>query len=80
MIYLKETFKYLLRCPFVISKYIKQVENLYTLSHDELHSYDEERFLKIFRKAWDKSSFYQQLCRQKGIGRNDIQHHEDIKR
>lgn len=80
MIYLKETFKYLLRCPLVISKYIKQVENLYTLSHDELHSYDEERFLKIFRKAWDKTSFYQQLCRQKGIGRNDIQHLEDIKR
>ena len=80
MIYLKETFKYLLRCPLVISKYIKQVENLYTLSHDELHSYGEERFLKIFRKAWDKSSFYQQLCRLKGIGRNDIQHLEDIKR
>lgn len=50
--YLKESIKYLLRSYPVIYPYVKEVERMYNMSHDELQGRNERVFLKIFRKAY----------------------------
>ena len=65
--YLKETAKYLLRCYPVIRTYIKRVDAMYEMSNEELKKRNEERFLYIFRRAYDKSPFYRLLYSEAGI-------------
>lgn len=77
--YLKETAKYLLRCYPVIRPYIKRVDAIYEMSNEELKNRNEERFLYIFRRAYDKSPFYHRLYTEAGIKKEDIKCLEDIK-
>lgn len=78
--YIKETLKYLLRCPFVIRRYIREIEGLYAMSPDELHICNEQRFLNIFRKAYNQSPFYHDLYAKAGISINDIKCLEDMRK
>lgn len=78
--YFKETAKYLLRCYPVIRTYIKRVDAMYEMSNEELKKRNEERFLYIFRRAYDKSPFYHRLYTKAGIKKEDINCLEDIKR
>lgn len=78
--YLKETAKYLLRCYPVIRTYIKRVDAMYEMSNEELKKRNEERFLYIFRRAYDKSPFYHRLYAEAGIKKEDIKCLEDIKK
>lgn len=78
--YLKETAKYLLRCYPVIRPYIKRVDAMYEMSNEELKNRNEERFLYIFRRAYDKSPFYHRLYTEAGIKKEDIKCLEDIKK
>ena len=78
--YLKETAKYLLRCYPVIRPYIKRVDAMYEMSNEELKNRNEERFLYIFRRAYDKSPFYHRLYKEAGIKKEDIRCLEDIKK
>ena len=78
--YFKETAKYLLRCYPVIRTYIKRVDAMYEMSNEELKKRNEERFLYIFRRAYDKSPFYHRLYTEAGIKKDDINCLEDIKR
>ena len=50
--YLKESIKYLLRSYPVIYPYVKEVERMYNMSHDELQERNVRIFLNIFRKAY----------------------------
>ena len=43
--YLKESIKYLLRSYPVIYPYVKEVERMYNMSHDELQERNERVFL-----------------------------------
>lgn len=43
--YLKESIKYLLRSYPVIYPYVKEVERMYNMSHDELQERNERIFL-----------------------------------
>lgn len=76
--YLKESVKYLLRSYPVIYPYVKEVERMYNMSHDELQGRNERVFLKIFRKAYTKSSFYHKLYTEAGIKLEDIKCLGDI--
>jgi phenylacetate-CoA ligase len=76
--YLKETVKYALRSNIVIAPWVKKVEKLYSLSEDELHHIEEKRFLKIFKKAINRSEFYRKLYYSYGIAENDIKSIGDI--
>ena len=76
--YLKESIKYLLRSYPVIYPYVKEVERMYNMSHDELQERNERVFLKIFRKAYTKSSFYHKLYTEAGIKLEDIKCLGDI--
>ena len=76
--YLKESIKYLLRSYPVIYPYVKEVERMYNMSHDELQGRNERVFLKIFRKAYTKSSFYHKLYTEAGIKLEDIKCLDDI--
>lgn len=76
--YLLETAKYALRSYPVIRPYIKEVESLYAMSADELSRRNEKRFLKIFRRAYDKSPFYHKLYMEAGIRKEDITCLDDI--
>ena len=76
--YLKESIKYLLRSYPVIYSYVKEVERMYNMSHDELQGRNERVFLKIFRKAYTKSSFYHKLYTEAGIKLEDIKCLGDI--
>ena len=76
--YLKETVKYLLRSYPVIYPYIKEIERMYNMSHDELQERNERVFLNIFRKAYTKSSFYHKLYTEAGIKLEDIKCLDDI--
>lgn len=78
--YIKETAKYLLRCYPVIRPYIKRIDAMYEMSNEELKNRNEERFLYIFRRAYDKSSFYHRLYTEAGIKKEDIKCLEDIKK
>ena len=76
--YLKESIKYLLRSYPVIYSYVKEVERMYNMSHDERQGRNERVFLKIFRKAYTKSSFYHKLYTEAGIKLEDIKCLGDI--
>lgn len=76
--YLKESVKYLLRSYPVIYPYIKEIERMYNMSHDELQERNERVFLNIFRKAYTKSSFYHKLYTEAGIKLEDIKCLDDI--
>ena len=76
--YLKESIKYLLRSYPVIYPYVKEVERMYNMSHDELQGRNERVFLKIFRKAYTKSSFYHKLYTEAGLKLEDIKCLGDI--
>lgn len=76
--YLKESAKYVLRSYPVIRPYVRKVERLYEMTPEELHDYKEERFLYIFRRAYDKSPFYHRLYSEAGIKKEDITRLEDI--
>lgn len=78
--YLYESAKYLLRCPTVIRPYIKEVEKYYAMTPEQLKMRNEQRFLKIFRRAYDKSSFYHKLYSEAGIKKEDIKSLDDIKK
>ena len=76
--YLKESIKYLLRSYPVIYPYVKEVERMYNMSHDDLQERNERIFLNIFRKAYTKSSFYHKLYTEAGIKLEDIKCLGDI--
>lgn len=78
--YLKETLKYALRSYPFIKKYVKEIEQMYSMSPSELQKRDEHKFIDIFRKAYDKSSFYNQLYTNVGIKKEDIKSIDDIKK
>lgn len=78
--YLFESIKYALRSYPIIRSYIKEVEKLYTMTPEQLRERNEQRFLKIFRRAYDKSPFYHKLYTEAGIKKEDIKTIDDIKK
>lgn len=78
--YLKETAKYLLRCPLIISPYVVEIEKMYGMTSDELNRRNEEVFLRIFRNAYRKSPFYHRLYTETGIGLEDIKSLTDMEK
>lgn len=78
--YLYETVKYALRSYPIIHPYIKEVEQLYAMSSEQLNQRNEKRFLEIFRRAYDKSPFYHKLYTDAGIKKEDITCLADIKK
>lgn len=78
--YLKETLKYALRSYPLIKKYVKEIEKMYAMSPLELQKRNEQKFIEIVRKAYDKSPFYNQLYCDAGIKKEDIKSIDDIKK
>lgn len=78
--YLKETVKYLLRNRVLIAPYINEIEDMYGMSKEELKQRNEQVFLRIFRKAYNKSVFYHKLYTDAGIKIDDIKTLDDIKK
>ena len=78
--YLKESCKYMLRSYPIIRPYVKEVEGLFTMGQEELNKRNEQRFLEIFSKAYDKSPFYHKLYTEAGIKKEDITCLADIKK
>lgn len=78
--YLKESCKYMLRSYPIIRPYVKEVEGLFTMSQEELNKRNEQHFLEIFSKAYDKSPFYHKLYTEAGIKKEDITCLADIKK
>ena len=77
--YIKETLKYILRSRFFVKKYVDEIEGMYEMTPENLKKRNEERFLYIFRKAWNNSDYYADLCKSGGVKSiNDIQCLEDI--
>lgn len=76
--YLKETIKYLLRSYPIIYPYIKEIERMYSMTPEEIKQRNEKVFIEIFRKAYDKSPFYQKLYTEANIKKEDIKCIEDI--
>ena len=76
--YVKETIKYALRSKYVIGYYIKEVERLYAMTPEELRNRNEKRLVKILRKAYDRSTFYQKLYAEAGVKKEDINSLDDI--
>lgn len=70
----------MLRSYPIIRPYIKEVNALFAMSPEELRKRNEQRFLEIFRKAYDKSPFYHKLYTEAGIKKEDIKCLDDIKK
>ena len=80
MKYLKETIKYNLRSNQFVAKYIEEVNGFYGLAPIELTRVYEERFLNLFKKAYNKSPFYRKIYTGAGIKKEDIQCLMDIRK
>ena len=78
--YIKESIKYILRSRLFIQKYINEIERLYEMSPYELKRRNEEKFLHLFRLAYDHSRFYNKLYSEAGIHKEDIRFLEDIQK
>lgn len=78
--YLKEAIKYQLRSYPLIRRYVEEIEELYAMSPKQLQKRNEERFLYIFKKAYERSAFYHQLYSDAGIRPDNIRHVDDIAR
>jgi len=78
--YILETIKYALRSYPIIYPYIKEVESLYVMDAEILRKRNEEKFIKIFQRAYDKSPFYHKLYTEAGIKKEDIKTLDDIKK
>lgn len=76
--YLKETSKYLLRSYPFIRKYVKEFEEYENMSPDELMERNNNRFLEILHRAYDKSPFYKKFYDDVGVDINAIHGVEDI--
>lgn len=76
--YLRETARYLLRCPLVIRKHIRHVESLMAMSPDELRRYDERHFVDIVHNAYNNSPFYRRLYDENGVDISKIRSIDDI--
>ena len=76
--YILETIKYALRSYPIIYPYIKDVENLYAMDAETLRKRNEEKFIKLFQRAYDKSPFYHKLYTEAGIKKEDIKTLDDI--
>lgn len=64
----------------VIRHYIGNVEHYYQITSEQLKKRNEKRFLEIFRKAYDNSTFYHRLYTEAGIRKEDINGLDDIKK
>lgn len=64
--YIKETLKCILRSRFFVKKYVNEIEEMYEMTPEKLRKRNEERFLYIFRKAWNNSVYYADLCKSRG--------------
>ncbi len=64
--YIKESLKYMLRSRIFVQKYVDEIEAMYGMTPAELKARNEQRFLAIFRKAWDNSLYYRDLCKRWG--------------
>lgn len=78
--YITESLKYILRSNLFISKYYREIKSLYEMSPNDLRDRNEKLFLKLFRLAYTKSPFYNQLYQNAGIQLEDIQNLEDIRK
>ena len=78
--YLKETLKYILRSKIFIHKYICEIENMYDMEAYALKARNENIFLDLFQRAFDRSPFYRQLYMEAGLHKEDIKSLEDIKK
>ena len=78
--YIKESCKYLLRSYPLIRPYIKEIGGLFEMTPSELNKRNEQRFLEIFNRAYDKSPFYHKLYTEAGIRKEDITCLTDIKK
>lgn len=78
--WLKESLKYCLRSHTVIKSYVREIESLYAMSHEELRKRNEQRFLAILRHAYERSPFYHRLYDEANIDINDIKSLEDIEK
>ena len=76
--FLNETLKYALRSNLMIFPFVKKVEKLFKLTEAELYQVNNERFLKIFKKAATRSDFYNKFYKSHGITTKDIHSLEDI--
>lgn len=76
--YIKETIKYILRSYPIIYPYIKEIERMYSMTPEEIKKRNEKVFIKIFRKAYDKSPFYNKLYSAANIKKEDIKSLNDI--
>lgn len=77
-IILKESLKYALRSKPLIRREIRHVEWLYSLSTDELYHYKEKQFLRVFGKAYQNSTFYNEMYRTHGLAESDVTSLNDI--
>lgn len=64
--------------PYFYKK-LKEVQNQATWSAEELLSYQNQRFVKLVRRAYHKSSFYKSLYDRYGVNIASIQSIEDAK-
>ena len=78
--YISESLKYLLRSKLFILHYYRDVQSLYKKSPQNLKDRNEKLFLELFRYAYTKSPFYNQLYKKAGIQLDDIQKIDDIKK
>lgn len=74
----KEVLKSLVRSGPLIRRELAEVQALYSMSSDELRSYQQRRFLQVVGAAFEKSSFYQAWYKAHGLDIGDIRSLDDI--
>lgn len=78
--FIKESLKYILRSKTFIQSEIKEIDEYYKISDDELYKIKEIKFIELFKSAYLKSSFYKEFYDSHGISINDIVTLDDIEK
>ena len=75
---MNDLFKYYFKNNFLTQKKYREIDHLYHLSDEKLFELYNNKFIRIFNKAINKSTFYQKLYSEYGIGAHSIKDINDI--
>lgn len=73
---MKAYLKFLIKHNFLFEKKLTQIQGLYQSTNIE--EYKNQRFLNLFKRAFNETKFYRELYVSHGISPNDIKSVEDL--
>lgn len=72
LFFIRETLKSFLRSKVFIWPFLKELEDISKMNQKEIQELEDVRFVKLFKIAYNRSSFYRELYKNYNIKESDI--------